>query len=87
MNFLQSIHPEIISKEFITLRHQMLQDRFQWRLGREILAQDVTIWQKAQSSADICEKAVAHDFIISGGYSVEFYGWTAKTANIGTAIR
>ena len=34
-----------------------------------------------------CKKAVDHEFIISCGYSAEFYGWTAKTANIGTAIR
>ena len=34
-----------------------------------------------------CKKAVDHEFIISGGYSAEFYGWTTKTANIGTAIR
>ena len=28
-----------------------------------------------------------HKFIIPGGYSAEFYGWTAKTDNIGTTIR
>ena len=39
------------------------------------------------SNADICKKAVDHEFIIAGGDSAEFYGWTAKTANIGTAIR
>ena len=39
------------------------------------------------SNADICKKTVDHEFIISGGYSAEFYGWTAKTADIGTAIR
>ena len=38
------------------------------------------------SNADICKKTVDHEFIISGGYSA-FYGWTAKTADIGTAIR
>ena len=35
---------------------------------------------------DICKKAVDHKFIISGGHSAEFYGWTAKTAEIGTSI-
>ena len=39
------------------------------------------------SNADICKKAVDHKFILSGGHSAEFYGWTAKTADIGTAIR
>ena len=39
------------------------------------------------SNADICKKAVGHEFIISGGHSAEFYGWTAKTADSGTAIR
>ena len=33
------------------------------------------------------KKAVDHKFIISSGYSAEFYGWTAKTAETGTAIR
>ena len=40
-----------------------------------------------QTNADICKKAVDHEFIIVGGDSAEFYGWTAKTANIGTSIR
>ena len=35
----------------------------------------------------ICKKAVNHEFIVPSGYSAEFYGWTAKTADIGTAIR
>ena len=36
----------------------------------------ISIW--AQSNADICKKAVDHKFIISGGYSADFYGRTAK---------
>ena len=39
------------------------------------------------SNADICRKAVDHEFYKTGGLSAEFYGWTAKTANFGTAIR
>ena len=39
--FLHSIHPEIIFEEFITLRDQVPQDRFQCILGREMLAQEV----------------------------------------------
>ena len=33
------------------------------------------------------KKAVDHKFIISGAFSAEFFGWTAKTADTGTAIR
>ena len=32
-------------------------------------------------------KAIDHEFIIAGRDSAGFYGWTAKTANIGTSIR
>ena len=39
------------------------------------------------SSADMCKKVVDHVFINTAGYSAEFYGWTAKTAKIGTLIR
>ena len=39
------------------------------------------------SIADICNKAVDHESITAGGYSSKFYGWTAKTANIGAALR
>ena len=35
----------------------------------------------------MCEKAVDYEFYNTGGTSAEFYGWTAKTANIGTAVR
>ena len=35
----------------------------------------------------MCEKAVDHEFADAGGVSAEPYGWTAKTANIGAAIR
>ena len=38
-------------------------------------------------NADIWKKTVDHRFIICSGHSVEFYGWTAKTTDIGTAIR
>ena len=31
--------------------------------------------------------AVDHELYNSGGVSAEFYGWTAKTASIGTSIR
>ena len=38
-------------------------------------------------NADICRKAVDYEFVNTGGFSAEFYGWTAQTANTGTAIR
>ena len=38
------------------------------------------------SNADICKKAVDHEFIISGGCSAELFGWATKTADIGTSI-
>ena len=39
------------------------------------------------SNADVCEKAVDHEFVNTGKNSAEPYGWTAKTANIGAVIR
>ena len=38
------------------------------------------------SNADISKKAADHELLYSCGYSTEFYGWTAKTADIGTSI-
>ena len=40
-----------------------------------------------KSNADICKKAVDHEFVNTGGNSAAFYGWTAETANIGAANR
>ena len=39
------------------------------------------------SNADICNKAVDYEFYNTGGIAAELCGRTAKTANIGTAIR
>ena len=36
---------------------------------------------------DICKKAFDYEFVNTSGISAEFYGWTAKTANFGAAIR
>ena len=36
--------------------------------------------------ADVCKQAVNHKILWSCGYSTEFSGWTAKTADIGTSI-
>ena len=87
INFLFLMRPEIIIKEFIILRHQVLQDRFRCILVQGLLSQEMKIEKGQNSNADIYKKAVDHEFINTGGYSAEFYGWTAKTANIGTSIR
>ena len=39
------------------------------------------------SNADICNKAVDYEFYNAGGITAELHGRTAKTANIGIAIR
>ena len=38
-------------------------------------------------NADVCRKAVDKELLYTGGYSAEIYSWTAKTADIGTAIQ
>ena len=42
---------------------------------------------KYNSNANICENALDHEFYNTGGISAELHGWTAKTANIGIAVR
>ena len=47
-------------------------------------------WQtkyRHNCDADICKKAIDYEFFRTAGFSAELYGWTAKTANIGAAIR
>ena len=43
--------------------------------------------QRHNSNADVCKKAVDYDFVNTCGDSAEPHGCTAKTANIGAAIR
>ena len=43
--------------------------------------------EERNSNADICKKAVDHEFINAGEYSAEFHVWRAKTANLGTSNR
>ena len=54
---------------------------------RTLVARDDDQTWAQNCNADICKKASDREFIISGGHSAEFNGWTAKTADIGTAIR
>ena len=42
--------------------------------------------RKHTSNADICKKADDYELLCSCGYSTEFYGWAAKTADTGTSI-
>ena len=49
------------------------------------LAQEMKIEKGHNSNADICKKAVDCEFFHTGRCSAEFCGWTAKTADIGTA--
>ena len=48
INFLHLIRTKIIIKEFIFLRHQVLQDRFQCRLVQGLLSQEMKIDLRAQ---------------------------------------
>ena len=50
------------------------------------LLQDVTNKLEAQSQYRLFWKAVDHESLFPNEYSTEFYGWTAKTADIGTSI-
>ena len=49
--------------------------RWKWR----------TNW-KHNSNANVCREAVNHEFFPTSGKSTEFYGWSAKTANIGASV-
>ena len=55
--------------------------------GTSSFARDDERIRKHSSNADICKQACNHEILQSCGYSAEFYGWTAKTADIGTASR
>ena len=72
MNFLKLIRPEIIMKEFIILRHQVLQDLFRCTLVQGLLSQEMKIKLRAEFQCRHLQ---------------EGRSWAAKTANIGTSIR
>ena len=56
------------------------------RVGDSFRKRWQTKWRH-NSNADLCRKAVDYEFSDTGGVSAKFYGWTAKTANFGVAIR
>ena len=72
----------VFGNQFSTFdSHHVLQDRLQGDLS-----QKMKIEIRAQFQCRHLQEAVDHEFIISCGYSAELCGWTAKTADIGTAI-
>ena len=86
INFLRMIHPEIILKEFNlttckgTEKQSPKKDEScsdKWRQTKS--------WH--YSNADICDTAADHEFHNAGGITVELHGRTARTANVGIAIR
>ena len=85
-NVLHLIRPEIIIKEFIILRHQVLQDPFQCILAQGLLSQEMKIEKRAQFQCRHKQEGPRDEFINTGRISTEFCGWTAKTANVGNAI-
>ena len=87
INFLRLIHPEIILKEITLAHHKENKNQFHKLQGQGPFSQEMTSKMGDDSNADICREAVDYEFLHSGGFSAEFHGWTAKTANIGTAIR
>ena len=53
--------------------------------GALVAREEERIW-KHNPNADIGKRAVNHEILQSFEYSTELYGWTAKTADIGTSI-
>ena len=39
------------------------------------------------NNADVCKKAVKHEFFLASGSFTEFFGWTAKNTDIGASVR
>ena len=73
--------------EFTLAHHKENEGQFHTQQGQGLLSQEMTNKMETISNAHMCRKAVDFEFCYSGGVSAEFYGWTAKTANIGGAIR
>ena len=55
--------------------------------NREAVPRKNEYYSRHNSNADICDKTVDYEFYKAGGISAELHGRTAKTANIGIAIR
>ena len=86
-NSLRLIHPEIIIKDFILAHHKENEDQFHKLQGRGLFSQEITNKIETIPMPTFARRLLTMEFIIAGGVSAEFYGWTAKTAIIGTAIR
>ena len=88
INFLRLIHPDIILKEFNLTAWKETEKQFLKQKGRRLNSRK---WRQTKSrhnsNADICDKTVDYEFHNTGGLTAERHGRTAKTANIGIAIR
>ena len=87
--FQRLIRSKIIFKEFIFLRHQVLQDQFQCIWVHELLSQerDEDRIRCTIPMPTFVGRPSTMSSLLPVGYSAEFYAWTVKTADIGTAIR
>ena len=81
INVLRLILPEIILKEFNLTTCEETEKQSLKPGGRRQTK------SRHNSNADISDKTVDYEFYNVGGITAEFNGWTAKTANIGAAIR
>ena len=88
INFLRLIFTEIILKEFTLVQHQERQDQFhkQWR-QEPFFTRDDKQNRGTIPMPTFAGRPSTMSSTIHSGVFTEFYGWTAKTANIGIAIR
>ena len=88
INFLRLIHPEIIIKEFTDAHHKENKDQFHKLQGQGTLfARDDKQDRDTIPMPTFAGKPSTMRFVNTGGNSEEFYVWTAKTTNIGAAVR
>ena len=80
INFLLLMHPEKILKEFIPAHHKENEDQSHQLQGQGLSTRD----DKQERGTIPMPTFAGRPSTMS---SLEFYGWTAKTADIGAAIR
>ena len=81
------IHPEIILNEFTLAHHRERQDQFHKQQGQGPFSQEMTYKIEAQFRYRHLQEGRRLSSLIPVEIPHIFYGWTAKTANIGAAIR
>ena len=84
INFLRLIHPDIILKEFNLTTCKETEKQSLKPEGLRLFTQVKTNWIKAQFQ---CRQVQHFEFHNACGITAELHGRTAKTANIGVAIR